>query len=96
MRFQSSAANYITLYLRTSAFDTRTARYVADYTIQLPVPTEVTSELINFAIEALKKIYRPEKFYSTAGVLLSGLIPITNIQSNLKLKKLIYFMEVNK
>jgi hypothetical protein len=28
--------------------------------------------------------------------LLSGLIPITNIQSNLKLKKLIYFMEVNK
>lgn len=83
MRYQNSAANYITLYLRTSAFDKRQKRYMADYTIQLPVPTEITSELINYAIQALKKIYRPDVTYSKAGVLLSGLTPITTVQQNL-------------
>jgi DNA polymerase V len=83
MRLQGSAANFLTVYLRTSAFDTRVSRYVADYTIKLPVPTEITSELINFAKEALNKIFKKDRFYSKAGILLSNLVPTSTVQMNL-------------
>jgi len=83
MRNQSSAANYLTIYLRTSSFDKNIKRVASDYTIKLPTPTEITSELIYYAREALYKIFKENTPYSKAGILLSGLMPIYETQQNM-------------
>jgi DNA polymerase V len=49
----------------------------------LSTPTSDTSELITSALRMADKIFQQGKEYKKAGVLLSGLVPDTSIQSNL-------------
>ncbi len=49
----------------------------------LPVATSVTDELIIPALKMVNKLYEPGRIYKKAGVMLSGLVPETCIQSNL-------------
>ncbi len=49
----------------------------------LPIATSVTDELIIPALEMVTKLYEPGRIYKKAGVMLSGLVPETCIQSNL-------------
>jgi len=49
----------------------------------LPSPTVLTQELIKPAMRMAESIYQPGKAYKKAGVILSGLVPDTCIQSNL-------------
>jgi len=52
------------------------------YTI-LSSPTVLTHELIKPAMKMAERIYQPGRSYKKAGVILSGLVPDTSIQSNL-------------
>jgi DNA polymerase V len=49
----------------------------------LPTPTVLTQELIKPAMAMAESIYQAGKAYKKAGVILSGLVPDTCIQSNL-------------
>lgn len=49
----------------------------------LPVATSFTDELLIPALEMVTQLYQPGRIYKKAGVLLSGLVPDTCIQSNL-------------
>jgi len=55
---------------------------VSTHTI-LPAATSVTNELIAPAMRLAEQIFEPGREYKKAGVMLSGIVPDTSVQSNL-------------
>jgi DNA polymerase V len=49
----------------------------------LPFATSITNELIAPAMKLAEQIFEPGREYKKAGVMLSGIVPDTSIQSNL-------------
>jgi DNA polymerase V len=49
----------------------------------LPAATSITNELIAPAMRLAEQIFKPGREYKKAGVMLSGIVPDTSIQSNL-------------
>lgn len=86
LRRQHSAASVINVFVvpkeenKTSSFSH--GPMVGAHTI-LVSPTVLTHELIKPALKMAERIYQPGRAYKKAGVILSGLVPDTSIQSNL-------------
>ena len=86
LRRQQSAASVINIFVvpkeenKNPTF--RHGPMVGTHTI-LPSPTVLTNELIKPAMKMAERIYEPGRAYKKAGVILSGLVPDTSIQSNL-------------
>ncbi len=83
LRRQKLAAGVITVMVMTNRFDTKGPRYFNYQTMELPVATNDTGELIRYAVQAVEKIYRPGCRYKKAGVLLDGLVAQDKVQGNL-------------
>lgn len=81
LRSQSSMANVITVYARTS-HHTETY-YGKSHTTILPEPTNHTPTLIKAAHAGLEKIYQSGFRYKKAGIALSKFVPETVHQLNL-------------
>ena len=73
IRNDNQATRSITVFIRTSPFDKNRKYYSNSLTIDLPVATNNSLELVKVAIEGLKKIYKYGYFYQKAGVILSKL-----------------------
>ena len=82
LRRQQSAANLLTVFVRTNRFAKNQIYYSNSFTVQLPATSD-SIQLIKAAKKALKIIYKDGFEYKKAGVLLSGLIPEKNRQLNL-------------
>ena len=73
IRNDNQTTKSITVFIRTSPFDKNRKYYSNSLTIDLPVATNNSLELVKVAIEGLKKIYKYGYFYQKAGVILSKL-----------------------
>ena len=73
IRNDKQTTRSITVFIRTSPFDKNRKYYSNSLTIDLPIATNNSLELVKKAIEALKKIYKYGYFYQKAGVILSKL-----------------------
>ena len=73
IRNDKQTTRSITVFIRTSPFDKNRKYYSNSLTIDLPVATNNSLELVKVAIEGLKKIYKYGYFYQKAGVILSKL-----------------------
>ena len=73
IRNDNQVTKSITVSIRTSPFDKNRNYYSNTITIDLPMATSNSIELIKNAIIGLKKIYRYGYFYQKAGVTLSKL-----------------------
>ena len=73
IRNDNQTTRSITVFIRTSPFDKNRKYYSNSLTIDLPVVTNNSLELVKVAIEGLKKIYKYGYFYQKAGVILSKL-----------------------
>jgi len=66
--------------------------------IQLPVATNITAEIIRYTLKGLKKIYRKGYQYKKSGVILTDIIPASQLQyaiwDDIKREKLTQLMEV--
>ena len=86
LRRQNCAASIISIFI-VAKEESHSANFSHGATISayniLPVPTSVTSELIAPAMRLAEQIFKPGKQYKKAGVMLSGIVPHTVIQSNL-------------
>ena len=71
------------MFIRTSPFDKNKKYYSNSITIDLPVATNNSLELIKTAINGLKKIYKYGYFYQKAGVILSKLNESSEKEFNL-------------
>lgn len=68
------AAGVITVFISTSRFGDG-PQYSNAITYELAYPTDVTSELLEWALRGLEKVYRSGYGYKRAGVMISHLVP---------------------
>ncbi len=80
LRNQKSAANVLSVFLRTNPFKTELPQYHNGVMIELPLPTDSTSELLVYAHQGLKQIFKENYKYQKAGVMLTGIIPYDRAQ----------------
>ncbi len=73
----------MTVFIRTSPFDKNRKYYSNSTTIDLPVSTSNSLELVKMAMKGLKKIYKYGYFYQKAGIILSKLTDSSENELNL-------------
>ena len=76
------AATVLTVCLTTNEFK-EGAQYSNALTLKLPIVTDSTSELIGCALQGIRVIYRDGYLYKRAGVILTGLVPVSQTQTDL-------------
>lgn len=81
LRKQNSCAQAVSAFIMTNSFS-KTPQYFNSKTLQLPVATNNTPELIHYSIIALKMIFRKGYSYKKTGALASDIIPENAIQAN--------------
>lgn len=82
LREQNSVCSSVSIFIRTSRFN-ESARYNASEPCILMSATDDTRIIVRHAIEALNKIYKSGYEYKKAGVLLSTISNLEDIQFNL-------------
>jgi len=82
IRNHGLSAASLTVFLRTSRFGSGDHYYNAA-TIELPVSSQSTRELLGYALKAVDGIFRPGYRYKKAGVLLHGLLPVSQVQPSM-------------
>ena len=83
IRNDNQTTRSITIYIRTSPFDKNRKYYSNSITIDLPVSTNNSLELVKTAINGLTKIYKYGYFYQKAGIILSKLREASENEFNL-------------
>jgi len=78
IRSESLTAKSITVFIRTSPFQNRFGYYSNSKTIDFPIKTNDSIEIVKTALTALESIFKNGYRYQKAGVLLSGLSESTN------------------
>jgi len=82
LRAEHLAATVLTVFLHTNPFQD-TPQYYNALTRKLPVATDSTPELIRSAIEGIRTIYRTGFLYKKVGIMLTGLVPASQVQTDL-------------
>ena len=83
IRLDNQTVKQITIFIRTSPFQKNKNYYANSKSIDLPVETNDSIELIKYALIALKHIYKKECLYQKTGVIFSGLNDIDIYKKNL-------------
>jgi DNA polymerase V len=83
LRKQSSCAQTIMVFLHTSKHRKDKPQYSNYRSMHLDVATNSTNELIVYARSLLEMIFKEGYDYNKVGVMLTNIIPQTNIQGNL-------------
>jgi len=78
IRSESLITKSITVFIRTSPFQSRFGYYSNSKTIDFPIGTNDSIEIVKTALIALESIFKNGYRYQKAGVLLSGLLEATN------------------
>ena len=78
IRSESLTTKSITVFIRTSPFQSRFGYYSNSKTIDFPIATNDSIEIVKTALIALESIFKNGYRYQKAGVLLSGLSEATN------------------
>jgi len=82
LRAENLAVTTITVFLKTNEFK-NTPQYSNALTFKLPVATDTTSELIRAALQGIRNIYREGYLYKKAGIMFTGLVPVSQVQTDL-------------
>ena len=83
LRSQQTLATSLMVFIHTNLNSTAQPKYYNQTIIQLPVPTNDTSELIHFAHHALESIFKEGYRYKKAGVVITEIVPERPLQANL-------------
>lgn len=83
LRKQNSCCNSFYLFLKTNSHRQDLEQYRGATLVNLPYPSNSTLELVHFATEALKTIFRKGFRYKKAGVIIMDFIPEDKVQLTL-------------
>lgn len=83
LRKENSLCNIITVFVRTNRFHEDKEQYRNGISITLPYPTSSDIVLTKYAKIALENIYKTGYEYKKAGVILMGITPKNEVQTNL-------------
>jgi DNA polymerase V len=82
LRHERLAATVISVFIQTNRFN-HDLKYQNSVQVTLPVATDDTAELIDYAFQGLQAIYKPGYLYQKAGVMLLNLVPRDLVQPSL-------------
>ena len=82
LRREQLAATVLTVFLTTNEFKDG-PQYSNTLTLKLPIVTDSTADLIGSALQGIRVIYRDGYHYKKAGVMLTGLVPVSQTQADL-------------
>lgn len=83
LRAQNSVASVLSVTLRTSKYARFASRYKHGLTVNFPTPTANTPRLIDAAQQAAEHLFTEGNRYKKAAVMLTGIIPQSEIQTDL-------------
>lgn len=83
LRKQQSCAASLMVFVHTSHAKDRSEYFANSAHISFPVPTNLTTEIVQYALIALKRAYKEGYSYKKAGVIITETIPDSAIQQNL-------------
>ena len=83
LRSQSSICNAIQVFIQTNPFREQDKQYSNCITVPLPNASSDTRLLVRTALFGLNRIYRKGYAYKKAGVILTGIDPVTLYQGSL-------------
>ena len=82
LRAENSCARTMNVFIHTNPF-AQTPQHYPSVNIDLPIATNSTSELLRYAMKALRLAYRKGYNYQKAGVVVMNLVPDAAIQSGM-------------
>ena len=81
LRKQGSCAGVITVFIITNPFKhTHHLNYQGTRTIRMDIPSNDSLEIVSIAISGLRSIYRNDCIYKKAGVIVSDIVPQSQVQ----------------
>ena len=83
LRVEDLKTGCVQVYLTTNRFREGEPQYANSKTVTLPIHTSSTLELIHYADEVLRQLYRPGYAYKKVGVVLMDLVPAGHVQAHL-------------
>jgi len=83
LRRQSLAANLVTVVIHTNYFRPEEPQHHSSVTVNLPYPTSSVSEIAHYATGLVRVLFKEGFNYRKVGVLLGGLTPDTQCQTQL-------------
>jgi DNA polymerase V len=83
LRKQKSCAKAILVFVDTNPYREDFAQYSQHIVMNLPVASNSTQEMLHYALEGLKTIFRPNFLYKKAGVMLMDICNENAVQGNL-------------
>lgn len=83
LRRQHSCAKTIMVFIHTNGFNPRDPQYAQNVVIPLPVATNSTMEIIQYASIGLRAIFREGYRYKKAGIIVTEIVPENEVQGSL-------------
>ena len=83
LRLQHSAAMLAHIFISTNPFRKDLKQYTNYRTINFPIATNDTSEMLSYILKTLKVMYKKGYQYKRAGVIISGIIPTSQVQCDM-------------
>jgi DNA polymerase V len=83
LRGQHSSAKYLTVFLMTNRFREDEAQYNNAATVELPVASDNTEELMHYAEQVVDRLFKEGYRYKKAGVMMTGLVPTDQVQTDM-------------
>ena len=83
LRKQNSCCKLLQVFLQTNIHSQEDRQYFRSVNLELPVATNNTAELIYYAMKGLDIIYREGYNFKKSGILVSNLVPETQLQMGL-------------
>jgi DNA polymerase V len=83
LRKQQGAARMLTVFIHTNTFNFKIAQYSNSRQVKLLVATDNTAEIISYALAALRHIYREGFEYKRAGIIITSIVPKSQIQQSI-------------
>lgn len=83
LRRQESVASHVMVMVMTGKHQTGEGRFYSHTIRALPVATDYTPAIIEAALKGLDEIYKPGYLYKKALIMLSGVIPNSQVQQSL-------------
>ncbi len=83
LREQQSMCRRMMVFIETNRFNDKEEFYANSVLLKLPFPTSSSLELAGFAITGLKQIFRADKHYKRAGVVLLDFVDANEYQPSL-------------
>ena len=83
LRRQKSCTGLLQVFLQTNRFRTQDRQYNKQVTMKLPIATNHSNLLIHYAVVALDMLYRTGYNFNKAGVVVTDIVPDSEVQSAL-------------